>query len=142
MYFWTYRLRKTWLDKCPKSQVSEDPWTSDTVNWPKHCWNLNGSTFTIFIGHCERNSVAKSLSFWYAKYSDNLLTHWLSMTSVLFLIRTIFCNITRYNYLRDKIFFTIFFAFSKFTLNFEHFQKKNDPHSWCIFELMLSQKRS
>ena len=28
MYFWTYGLRKTWLDKSLKSLVSEDPSTS------------------------------------------------------------------------------------------------------------------
>ena len=34
-----------------------------------------------------------------------------------------------------------FFAFSKFRLNFEHFQKKDDPHSACFFELADSHKR-
>ena len=37
MYFGTYRLRKTWLDKCLKSPVSQDPLTSNIVNEPKHC---------------------------------------------------------------------------------------------------------
>ena len=35
---------------------------SNMVNEPKHCWNLNESTFTIFIDHCEGSSVGKSLS--------------------------------------------------------------------------------
>ena len=61
-YFWTYGLQKTWLDKGLKSPVSEDALTSDMVNGPKHCWNLEESTFTIFIGHCEGNSGWKSLS--------------------------------------------------------------------------------
>ena len=61
MYFWTYFLRKTWLDKCLKSPFSADPSTSNMVNGPKHCWNLNKSTFTIFIDHCKGNSVGKSL---------------------------------------------------------------------------------
>ena len=30
-------LRKTWLDKCLKSAVSEDPWTSNMGNGPKNC---------------------------------------------------------------------------------------------------------
>ena len=47
--FWTYGLRKTWLDKCLKNFVSEDHSTCNMVNGPKHCWNLNHSTFTIFI---------------------------------------------------------------------------------------------
>ena len=37
MYFCTYGLRKTCLDKWLKGAVSEDPWTSDMVNGPKHC---------------------------------------------------------------------------------------------------------
>ena len=32
-----------------------------TSHW-KHCWNLNESTFTKFIDHCEGNWVEKSLS--------------------------------------------------------------------------------
>ena len=34
----------------------------------------------------------------------------------------------------QKIFFQFFFKFSKFKFNFEDFQKKDDPHSWWIFE--------
>ena len=49
---------KQWL----KSHVSEDPSTSNMVNPPKLCWNLNDSTFTIYIDHCEGNAVGKSRS--------------------------------------------------------------------------------
>ena len=48
-------LRNTWLDKCLKCPVSEDPSTSDMVNGPKPWLNMKGSTFTIFISYCERN---------------------------------------------------------------------------------------
>ena len=37
MSFQNYGLRKTWLDKCLKSPVSEDPLTSNIGNGPKHC---------------------------------------------------------------------------------------------------------
>ena len=37
MYFGTEELRKTWLDKCLKSPVSEDPSTSNMVNRTKCC---------------------------------------------------------------------------------------------------------
>ena len=37
MDFCTYGLRKTWLDKCLKSPISEYPSTTHTVNVPKHC---------------------------------------------------------------------------------------------------------
>ena len=54
------RLRKTWLDKCLKNRVSEDPATNNTANALKHCCNLNDSIFNIFINHCEGNCVGKS----------------------------------------------------------------------------------
>ena len=42
MYFRNYGLPKTRLDKYQKSIASEYPWTSNMVNAPKHCSNLNG----------------------------------------------------------------------------------------------------
>ena len=42
---------------------------------------------------------------------------------------------------KQKIFPDFLFAFSKFELNFEPFQKKDGPHSGCIFELRDSKKR-
>ena len=53
MYFGNYEVQNRWLDKCLKSPVSEHPATSKTVNGQKHCWNLNDSTFIIFIDQCE-----------------------------------------------------------------------------------------
>ena len=116
MYFLlSYGLRKTWLDKCLNSHVSEDPSTSNMANGPKHLWNLNDSTFTTFIGHCESKSVRKSLSWWYVKYSDCLLTHWLPVTSILFLIETSYCKIIWCNYLRKrKLFLNFFLHFRNF----------------------------
>ena len=149
MYFSTSGLRKTWLDKCLKKPVSGNPLASNMANGPKHCWNLNGSNFTIFIGKCEGNSVAKSVSLWYAKYSDYFLTHWVHMTISLFFKLTIYCNILRCNYLRKKkvcwfffcFFFLFFFSFSNFRINLEYFHNKDDPHSWCVFELTHSEIR-
>ena len=42
---------------------------------------------------------------------------------------------------KHTAFSQFFDAFSKFTLNFEHFQKKDDPHSWFISEITHSEKR-
>ena len=36
MYLQNYELRKTWLDKCLKSLVSEDPLTDNILNGRKH----------------------------------------------------------------------------------------------------------
>ena len=59
MYLRKYRLRKTWLHKSLTSRVSEHPSSDNMGDGSKHCRNLNGSTFTIFINHCEGNNVGK-----------------------------------------------------------------------------------
>ena len=110
--------------------------------WPKPCSKLNRTTFTIFIIHCEHNSGLKSVSECYSRSYGFLLTRSLPITNILFLTEVIYCKIFRCSYLRnEKYFLNFFFAFSKFRFNFEHFQKKDYPHSWCIFELKDSEKR-
>ena len=61
MYFRNYGLQKTWLDIAIKSPVSAYPFTSNMVNRPKHCWNLNNSTVTIFGDHFEEKWDGKCL---------------------------------------------------------------------------------
>ena len=41
---------------------------------------------------------------------------------------------------KRKTFSQSFSALSKSTLNFEHFQKKDDPHSQCGFQITFSEK--
>ena len=59
MYFPNYGLRKRWLDKCLKSDVSEDPSTSNMEDGPKHCSNVQDGAFTIFINLCEKIQLEK-----------------------------------------------------------------------------------
>ena len=66
-----------------------DSSTSNMVNVPKKCLNLHYSAFVVFIGHCQVNCVWKGLSYWYEKSRDLLLTHWLSMKCILFIIENI-----------------------------------------------------
>ena len=61
MSFGDCRLRKTWLDKCLKSCVSQDPSTDHMANGSKHCCNVNNSIFTIFINHSGANYIGQSL---------------------------------------------------------------------------------
>ena len=61
------RTAKTWLNKCLKSPVSEDPSTSNMVTGVKQCWNLNDTNFTTFSDHSEGYWVTKNLSWWYTK---------------------------------------------------------------------------
>ena len=51
MYLAYYALPKTGLDKYLKSVAAHYPWTTNMVNGLKHCSNLRGGTFTMFIGH-------------------------------------------------------------------------------------------
>ena len=67
MYSRNYGLRKTCLNKNVKDPVSKDTPTSGMVNRKKHCGNLEDTTFSIVIDHCEGNCVGKSLSCSYAK---------------------------------------------------------------------------
>ena len=41
---------------------------------------------------------------------------------------------------KQKTFSEFLCAFLKSSLNFEHFQKKDDSHSWCIFKIPDSEK--
>ena len=107
--FLNFRLWEAWLDKCLRSPVSEDSATSNIVNRLKYCSKLNDSTFTIFIDTCAGNSGLKSLSEWYAKSQDCLLTHSLPIISILLLRDEIYCNIFRSNYLRKEKHFIPFF---------------------------------
>ena len=61
------RTPKKGLEICVKNSVSEGPSTSNIVNGPKHCCNLDDGTFTLLIDHCEHNSVRKSLFKCYQK---------------------------------------------------------------------------
>ena len=43
-------------------------------------------------------------------------------------------------YQKDRTFSQFLSSFVKSTFNFEHFQKKDDPHSRCISVLTVSEK--
>ena len=144
MYFWTYGLRKTWLDKCLRSPVPEDLSRNNIINRPQNCWNLNDSTFTIFIDHWEDNYDWKSVTEWCAKSLDCLLIQWHPMTCILFLTEAIYWNVFRFFYLRKEKYFLKFVFFLDFLnldsiLNFWIFEFLN--FCSCIFELTDSEKR-
>ena len=82
------RTLKTWSDKCLKRLVSEECSTNNMVNVPSHYSNLHDSIIIKLIDHFQVNLVGRSLCFSYAKSWDCLLTHWLPMKSILFLIET------------------------------------------------------
>ena len=48
MYFWTDRLRQTWLDKYLKSPISENPSNSNMVTRPKHLKSERRQLYHIY----------------------------------------------------------------------------------------------
>ena len=64
------------------------------------------------------------------------------MTSILSPQKWVF-NVTNSNdiILANKNIFSIFWPFLKSASNFEQFEKKNEPHRWCISEIVDCKKR-
>ena len=60
MYFRNYGLRKTRLHQCLKRHLSTDLSETNMVNATKYWRNLQATTFTIFIDHCECNWLGKT----------------------------------------------------------------------------------
>ena len=65
------------------------------------------------------------------------------MTRIPLIVKTSECKNFRCIYLKKKKYFSQFISpFSEFALNFEHFQKKDDPHSLCISEIIDHEVRA
>ena len=63
--FFSAFLKSSWnfeffQKKIPKLRTPKNMVRWMSKNGAKLCWNLNGSTFTIFIDHCEGRWLAKS----------------------------------------------------------------------------------
>ena len=92
MYFRNYGLRKKWLDKYLKIPVSGHRSTVNTLKGPKHCWNLHGGTFIIYSHNFDGKKVENSLLWWNLKSYECLLTYWLPITIIVFVIKRIYRN--------------------------------------------------
>ena len=118
------------------------PFDRQKLNGIKECWNMNDTTFTMFI--------------------KPLWTQWSSKKSLLLIDKTsgLFFNtltagqkyslLSRNNLnqqtqmqlsLKGKTFSQLFSVVSKCRLNFEHFLRKFDPYRWCILEVTHSENR-
>ena len=64
------------------------------------------------------------------------------MTSIPLIAKTSEWKNVRCIYLKNKNIFSQFFSpFLESAFNFEHFQKKDDPHSLCISEITDHERR-
>ena len=50
------------LKQMSKNSCFRRPFDNQHGKGTKHCWNLNRTTFTIFIDDCEGNWVGKNIS--------------------------------------------------------------------------------
>ena len=141
MDFWTYGLRKTWLDKCLKSPISEVPFhnshgkrtetllKSERDQLSHIYWSLwmQFSCEKPVLVMCKIFELFLNTLTAEDKYSllkrDNLLTHAQMQISQ-----------------KQKTFSQFFLTSLKLRFNFEHLKKKDDLHSWCVFELTDSEK--
>ena len=62
------------------------------------------------------------------------------MTSILFLVETIQCKQFGCIYLKNKIFFGIFFFIFQIYIKFWTFSEKADPHTLCISEITSTER--
>ena len=143
MYFRYYTHRKAWLNKSLKSPLSEEPSTSIMVRDTKHCWNLNGTTFTIFLDSCEVKWVGKKtllLMFKFLRLLLNILTFddQYSPPNRDNFRQPIQLQLSQ----KQKIFSRFFCTFLKSIFKLEQFQKKDQSHSWYISEMTESEIRS
>ena len=136
MSFNNYRIRKTWLDKCLTSRVSEDPSTDNVANGWKHCCNLNDTIFTMRRSLCSKKSLLVIYKI------RRLFLNTLTADDKDYLLNK--DNLTQQ--IRMKVsqkqntFSRLFFEFLKSILNFEHWPEKDDPHSWWISRNTASKK--
>ena len=114
MHFLSYGLPKTWWDKCLKN-----------------LFHIYWSLWTQFSRKKSLLVICKILGLFVNPFSANDKYSLLNRGSLL---QHFQIQLSK----KRKIFFQFVFAFSKFRFDFEHLQKIDDPHSWCIFELRYS----
>ena len=95
------------------------------LNVPEDCWYLHHSTFIVFIG------TGKEFFFVKTSATDEKYPV-LNRESLMIPIQKQLSQ-------KPKTFCHVFAAFLKFRLNFEYFEEKDDPHSFCISEITDSE---
>ena len=127
-----------WLLKCLNRTLSEHLWKFNMLKGAKHCLNLHGSSFVIFFDHSERTSVWKNSILVVSEFLRlfvNILTpsdeYSLSVKSEFFTQ-----PIQNHLSLKLKRFAQFLSAYPQAASNLEHFEKRDEPHSWCTSEII------
>ena len=128
MYFRNYRLWKTWFKPLSRKRCFRTSFGSQRVNGCQtlvkfaleHLYYIFWSLWGKMI--CKLPPLLKSEIL----EVFCLLTHWLSMTSILFGIVRICSYLFKCNYLKNKkLFSQVFVPFIDFWSDFKHFLKKD-----------------
>ena len=109
---------------------------------------LNRGTLTqhiqMHLSQKERNSFEFFCAFFKStlnfKSKNCLLTHWLPMTSILFLIEAFYYNVFRCSYLKNKKLFLNYLCIFQTYIKFWKFSTKDDPRSLCFSEITDSER--
>ena len=109
MYFQSYRLWNTCLDKCLNTPVSKYPSTVNMSKRPKHLWKLHDRGFIIFCDYSEGSWLGKCLCYWCFNRWESFFKPLLLMTSILCAIVRVCRNKFKWNYL--KTFYIILLNF-------------------------------
>ena len=141
MYFPRLWTLKNKLDQSLIGPASEHPSKNNMLNGSKHGWNLSYIPFTIFIDYCQGNSILKSLlgickilRFFVKRFTADDKYSLLTRHSLMQRIQVQLSQ-------RQKLFSQFCSQLLKSSLNFEHFQKKHDSHTWCISKVMDSERQ-
>ena len=140
MYFRSFSLWKTALHKCLNGNVSWHPSTVNVLNGGKSLWNVHDRTFMTFFYQDEPNWVGRPLSYWYVnsyKSLFNIVCRSQVFSSLYFYLQALYqMQLSK----KLKAFSGFFSPFSKSSSNFEHFEKKDEIHSQCIYEIIDCQR--
>ena len=124
--------------------VSEHPLIVNLLKCSKQCTTMQKRTFTPRFHYFILDNATNFPMQLYFKSQEYMLNHCLPMLGILTIILTIIPQKTANNSnalrLKTKSFPENFIAFVESTANAEYFQKKLEPHSLNIFEIILSEK--
>ena len=134
------RTLKTWLDKCWKSPVSEATSTSNMVNVPKHCLKSPSQHLYHIPPSLARKLCSKKCLLLRWQILGLLVNTLAADEKYLVLYReNLTIPIQMELSQRQKTFSEFFASFFKSIWNFNHFESKDDRHSFFISEITDSE---
>ena len=141
MYFWNFGLRKTSIDKCWKSLVSEHRSTVNIAEGSETPRKYERQIFYhILLSLWVKWRCKKSLLFISEILGQFVITLTANEKFILHNSEDLRQPILIKLYQKEKTFVAFFASFLKCKLNLEHFQRDDDLHGICISEITDSER--